>query len=114
MTKLLPRFIRLRDAPDYLGVDRNRFNAEIRPSLTEIPIGVQGVAFDRLDLDDWADHYKDRNGRPKPKGMESWGKDEPPASEKPVMFGISKRKSQAMALFEKAHTRATSRKPTNI
>ena len=51
MTKLLPRFIRLRDAPDYLGVDRNRFNAEIRPSLTEIPIGVQGVAFDRLDLD---------------------------------------------------------------
>lgn len=44
MTKLLPRFIRLRDAPDYLGVDRNRFNAEIRPSLTEIPIGVQGVA----------------------------------------------------------------------
>ena len=51
----LARFIRLRDAPDYLGMDRNRFNAEVRPRLTEIPIGVQGVAFDRLDLDAWAE-----------------------------------------------------------
>ncbi len=62
--QLLPRLIRLRDAPYYLGMDRNRFNAEVRPSLTEIPIGKQGVAFDRLDLDAWADDYKRRNGRP--------------------------------------------------
>ena len=34
---ILPRLIRLRDAPAYLGVDRNRFNAEIRPTLTEVP-----------------------------------------------------------------------------
>ena len=61
---VLPRFIRLRDGPFYLGMDRNRFNAEVRPSLTEIPIGKQGVAFDRLDLDAWADDYKRRNGRP--------------------------------------------------
>jgi hypothetical protein len=27
-------------------MDRNRFNAEVRPLLTEIPIGRQGVAFD--------------------------------------------------------------------
>ena len=60
---ILPRFIRLRDAPASLGVDRNRFNAEIRPLLTEIPIGTQGVAFDRLDLDAWADEYVERNGR---------------------------------------------------
>ena len=52
---LLPRFIRLRDAPGYVGMDRNRFNAEVRPLVTEIPIGSQGVAFDRLDLDVWAD-----------------------------------------------------------
>ena len=36
---LLPRFIRLRDAPYYLGMDRNRFNAEVRQCLTSIPIG---------------------------------------------------------------------------
>ena len=62
--RLLPRLIRLRDAPYYLGMDRNRFNAEVRPFLTQIPIGKQGVAFDRLDLDAWADEYKRRNGRP--------------------------------------------------
>ena len=49
-----PRFIRLRDAPAFLGMDRNRFNAEIRPYLTEITVGVQGRAFDRLELDDIA------------------------------------------------------------
>ena len=61
---ILPRFIRLRDAPHYLGFDRNRFNVDVRPYLTEIRIGVQGIAFDRLDLDAFADHYKKRNGRP--------------------------------------------------
>lgn len=48
---ITPRLIRLRDAPAYLGMDRNRFNAEVRPCLTEIPIGKQGIAFDRLELD---------------------------------------------------------------
>ena len=43
--QLLPRLIRLRDAHTYLGMDRNRFNAEARPYLTEIPIGRQGIAF---------------------------------------------------------------------
>lgn len=62
-SSLLPRLVRLRDAPFYLGMDRNRFNAEVRPHLTEIPIGTQGIAFDRLDLDVWVDEYKTRNGR---------------------------------------------------
>lgn len=31
---LAPRFIRLRDAPHYLGMDKNRFNREVRPQLT--------------------------------------------------------------------------------
>lgn len=52
---LQPRLIRFRDAPFYLGMDRKLFNAEVRPTLIEIPIGVQGIAFDRLDLDAWAD-----------------------------------------------------------
>ena len=59
----LPRLIRFRDAPFYLGMDRNRFNAEVRPDVTAIPIGHQGIAFDRLELDAWVDDYISRNGR---------------------------------------------------
>jgi hypothetical protein len=28
-----PRFVRLRDAPRYLGMDKNRFNRDVRPGL---------------------------------------------------------------------------------
>lgn len=42
----LPRFIRYRDAPSYLGMDKNRFDEEVRPGLIEVPIGKIGVAFD--------------------------------------------------------------------
>jgi len=72
ITRLLPRFIRLRDAPDYLGMDRNRFNRLVRPDLVAVPIGKQGIAFDRLDLDDWADQYKSRNGRPAAERRKPW------------------------------------------
>ncbi len=58
------RFYRLRDAPTYLGMDVNRFNDKVRPYLTEIPIGVQGIAFDRVEMDEWVDEYIARNGRP--------------------------------------------------
>ena len=61
-----PRILRYRDAPSYLGMDRNRFNAEVRPFLTEVPIGAQGIGFDRLELDAWVDDNIARNGRPKP------------------------------------------------
>ena len=59
-----PRLLRLRDAPRYLGMNKNRFKQDVRPWVTVIPIGRQGVAFDRLDLDAWADEHKRRNGRP--------------------------------------------------
>ena len=72
ISRLLPRFVRLRDAPDYLGMDRNRFNRSVRPHLVAIPIGKQGIAFDRLDLDDWADQYKSRNGRPAAERRKPW------------------------------------------
>ena len=71
-SRYLPRFVRLRDAPDYLGMDRNRFNRLVRPNLVVIPIGKQGIAFDRLDLDDWADQYKSRNGRPAARRRKPW------------------------------------------
>ena len=60
---LQPRFIRFRDAPAYLGMDRSKFNEMVRPFLTEIPLGKQAVAFEKVEIDAWADHYIQRNGR---------------------------------------------------
>ncbi len=61
---IAPRFIRLRDAPRYFGMNKNLFNRAIRPQLTVIRIGVQGRAFDRLEMDLAAEEYKRRNGVP--------------------------------------------------
>jgi hypothetical protein len=89
-TRHTPRIIRFRDAPAYLGMDRNRFNAEARPYLTEIPIGVQGIGFDRLELDAWADEYIARNGRPgSGKGTKPWDARKYPASSSGPESGIS-------------------------
>ena len=52
------RLIRLKDAPAYLAMDRKVFAKDVRPFIPEIRIGIQGVAFDRLDLDAWIDHHK--------------------------------------------------------
>lgn len=59
-----PRIIRLRDAAKYLGMDKNRFNKEVRPFLITLKIGQQGIAFDRFDLDEWADEFKKYQGKP--------------------------------------------------
>jgi hypothetical protein len=72
MPIIQPRFIRGRDAPAYLGMCKSVFAAEVRPHLVEIPIGSRGIAFDRLDLDAWADEYKARNGRPMKGGDSTW------------------------------------------
>lgn len=69
---IIPRLIRLRDASFYLGMDINRFNKEVRPHICEIRIGIQGIAFDRLDLDEFAEQYKRRNGRPTQTGISKW------------------------------------------
>jgi hypothetical protein len=90
---VLPRIVRFRDAPTYLGMDRNRFNAEVRPHLTSIPIGVQGIGFDRLDLDAWVDDYKFRNGRPRSKGDKSWDARKCLASSSEAESGTSTRSS---------------------
>lgn len=70
-----PRLIRLRDVPSYLGMDINRFNREVRPLLIEIPIGKQGIAFDRLDLDAWVEQYKHRNECPVNKRKNLWDRE---------------------------------------
>lgn len=66
-----PRLIRLRDAAKYLGMDRNRFNHEVRPFLVTLKIGQQGIAFDRFDLDQWADEFKKTQGNP-PQRLVRW------------------------------------------
>jgi hypothetical protein len=62
-SQIAPRLLRVRDAPAYVGVDRNKFNADFRPYLTEIPLGRQALAFDRIELDALIDDYISRNGR---------------------------------------------------
>ena len=108
--KLCPRIIRFREAPRYLGMDRNRFNAEVRPYLTEIPIGTQGIGFDRLELDAWVDNYKSRNGRPARNGERTWDANEYPASSCGAGAGISTSTSSG-GEFAKALEQLTSKKP---
>ena len=113
MACLIPRLIRLRDVPFYLGMDKNRFNAEVRPHLVEIRIGEQGIAFDRLDLDAWVDHYKSRNGRPSQlRGEMIWDARERLDSTNVVESGISTSKSEVVA-FAKALVKATSQARKN-
>jgi hypothetical protein len=106
------RFIRLRHAPAYLGMDKNRFNALVRPHLIAIPIGVQGVAFDRLDLDHWADEYKSRNGRPAVNSQRRtpWERKECQVSPSEVALGTLINDTEENA-FEKALEQAIQRKP---
>ncbi|WP_061638976.1 hypothetical protein [Legionella pneumophila] len=113
---LIPRLIRLRDAPIYVGMDRHRFNKDVRPNLVEIPMGVQGVAFDRLDLDAWVDDYIQCSGRPavtKQRSLEQWDEKNRRVSSKEVTIGTSIKRSLD-AEFEKALVRATSKKQKNI
>jgi hypothetical protein len=109
--QILPRLIRLRDAAHYLGMDPNRFNAEVRPFLIAIPIGKQGIAFDRIDLDAWVDQYKDRNGRPGKAmgGKPPWDKKFHQDSSREAKSGTS-RKQSVEDEFKKALARATSQK----
>jgi hypothetical protein len=107
----VPRLIRLRDAPRYLGMDKNRFNREVRPRLKFVPIGTQGVAFDRLELDAWAEDYFTRNGRhlAQTERSESWHTVNRPASPCAVRSGTSTKTSSEHA-FAKALAHASSKK----
>jgi len=115
VSALLPRFIRLRDAPTYLGMDKNRFNREVRPLLAVIPIGKQGIEFDRLDFDSWADDYKSRNGHPaaQPEREKLWETKERRVSPNAEGSGTSISSSEERA-FARALEQATSSKPKSI
>ena len=88
--RLTPRLVRFRDAPYYVGMDRNRFNREVRPYITSIPIGRQGIAFDRVELDAWVEDYKSCNGRPgRLQGERLWDVEDRPVSSRERAFGTS-------------------------
>ena len=106
---MLRRYYRLRDAPTYLGMDRNRFNSDVRPYLTEIPIGSQGLAFDRLELDAWADHYRAVRGRP-PEKEDLCLEEKCPASPIVVVSGTLISESKDSGDFQKAAERLISRR----
>src|SRR5437660_293108 len=110
-SSLAPRFIRLRDAPRYLGMDKNRFNRHVRPQLTNIPIGIQGVAFDRLELDAWAEDYVTRNGRRLAPSERSESRRNVirPASPCAVRSGTSTKTSTNGSTFEIGRIRSGSR-----
>ncbi len=113
--QILPRLIRLRDVPHYLGMDPNRFNAEVRPYLIEIPIGKQGIAFDRIDLDAWVDEYKSRNGRPckTARGGKPWDAKQQQVLLKGVAYGTSKKELEEKE-FEKVRAQVISQKRKGI
>jgi hypothetical protein len=95
-------------------MDRNRFNAEVRPHLTEIPIGKQGIGFDRLELDAWVDQYVARNGRPARKtGVNTWDASDYPASSCGLGSGMSTSASSGGA-FVKALARLSLEKQSGI
>ncbi len=45
---MLQRLYRLKDAPKYLGIDKNVFNRDVRPELSEIRHG-RAVLFHRAE-----------------------------------------------------------------
>ena len=123
-----PRFIRFMDARGYLGMCRDEFNKTVRPRVREFPIGKQGVAFDRIELDEWADAYiesksiekaaKQDNNRPRSerqgeiKGVNPWREKRSPVSTRKVESGKSTKYSE-VSDFEKALALVTSKKPSS-
>ena len=114
MLEFAPRVIRLKDAARYLGMDKNRFNAEVRPFVTEVRIGTQGVGFDRLDLDAFWEEYKRCNGRPgkRKEGLPPWRERKYPASSSGMASGTSTRDLQVRE-FEKVAEQLISQKRKN-
>jgi hypothetical protein len=116
------------DAPGYLGMCRDEFNKTVRPNVREFPIGKQGVAFDRIDLDEWADAYIESkaiekvanqdNNRPRserqgePKGGKPWRERRSPVSTRKVESGKSIKCSE-VSDFEKALALVTGKKQSS-
>lgn len=107
-----PRLIRLREAPHYLGLDKNVFNRDVRSELTEIRHG-RAVLFDRMELDAWADYTKSRCGRP-PERRTKWQEEGRQDFEEGTESGISKNGSRATGGSMRALARRISQRRSGI
>ena len=124
-SSIQPRFIRFGDAPGYLGMCRDEFNKTVRPHVREFPIGKQGVAFDRHELDEWADSYitakavvkaaNQDNNRPRSErqGATQWREKRSPVSMKRAESG-KLIKSSGASEFERALELVTGKRQSNI
>ncbi|MCQ3014739.1 hypothetical protein NLO83_03835 [Pseudomonas tremae] len=126
---ILPRFIRAGDAYGYLGMCRDEFNKTVRPNVREFPIGKQGVGFDRLELDAWADAYVESkaiekaanqdNNQPRSErhagaiGATSWPKKQSPAYRKCRTASGRSTKNTEESEFKKVLALVTGRKPSS-
>ena len=63
---MTPKLIRMRDAPAYLGMSLRVFNQTVLPNVREVVVGIQGVAFIRDELDQWAEDFFELYGVAKP------------------------------------------------
>ncbi|MGV8865219.1 MAG: hypothetical protein ACOH2T_29285 [Pseudomonas sp.] len=124
-----PRFIRFKHAYGYLGMCRDEFNRSVRPNVREFPIGAQGVAFDRIELDEWADAYvasksiekpQDQdNNRPRSErqsksiGDEQWPKKLSPGSRKCRAASGKSTKNTEENEFKRVLALVTARKPSS-
>ena len=105
-----PRIIRSKDAPGYLGMDKNKFNELVRPYVNELRYGSQSVGFDKLDLDAWIEHYKAHsNGRPEKGGIKQWDAKRFQGFSKGKRYGTSIRSSEEDA-FARALENVKSKK----
>ena len=103
--RIKPRFVRLRDAPFYFGMDRNRFCAEIRPHLDEYRIGIQGIAFCSDQMAAVAEAYKAEHMlKHAKKGGTIWPRKNHRVSLREAKYGTSINPSSGSA-FAKAVTR---------
>src|SRR5581483_7274769 len=60
------RLLRPPAAHAYLAMNKNQFNSLVRPDVIVFHLGKRAIAFDRLELDVWAEDYCRRNGRSSP------------------------------------------------
>jgi len=93
-------------------MNKNLFNELVRPHVPEVRIGVQGVGFDRLDLDAWFEDYKSRSTRrpgEQEGGNKPWRKARPAVSRKGTGGGTLTRSSEAEE-FAKLVEQLTSKK----
>nr|WP_244885938.1 hypothetical protein [Pseudomonas paralactis] len=103
---------------------REEFNKTVRPNVREFPIGKQGIGFDRIELDQWADSWAEsmaiekqanednnlpRSGR---QGAKQWREKQCRASIRGTGFGTST-KSSEVADFKKALEQARGKKQSN-